>query len=357
MMDIFRPHDINTMNEADVREILVRPLLHELGYQQGTAANIITEKKLSYSRAFLGRKNPGKDPALVGHADYICEVKSFGRWVVEAKSPSHELTLDDACQAHTYAAHPEVAAVLFLLTNGREFRLYQISRPEQPIMTWATEETVPKLMHITNFLAPDAIKRRVYAPVDRDKPLARGFNSVIALIGGSFVRERGSSDWQPLAAGFKKMEGMRMTVIGKAVRRMPDGRIEGELEVAGPFGVFDVINMAAGIKSVVFSTSDEYISQAVEAPTIFQGVMHAKLVARTLIPPFPGGPSAEFPLPYETSWTAHVEAVGYIDSDRFKGTFENQVHFRHHGIPAALQHTVPSQASAVLEGTFDILVR
>jgi hypothetical protein len=50
-------------------------------------------------------------------------------------------------------------------------------------------------------------------------------------------------------------------------------------------------------------------------------------------------------------------AVGYIDSDRFKGTFESRVHFRHHGIPAALQHKVPPQASAVLEGTFDILVR
>src|ERR1700712_3974667 len=94
--------DFNTMNETDVREILVRPLIDQLGYRHGTDATIITEKTLRYEKAFLGRKNPKKDPPLVGRADYICEVVSYGRWVVEVKSPAEQLSQDVVEQAHTY---------------------------------------------------------------------------------------------------------------------------------------------------------------------------------------------------------------------------------------------------------------
>jgi hypothetical protein len=80
--------DFSSMNETDVREIIVRPLIESLGYRHGTDADIRTEQTLTYGKAFLGRKNPNKDPDLVGRADYICEVISFGRWVVEVKSPA-----------------------------------------------------------------------------------------------------------------------------------------------------------------------------------------------------------------------------------------------------------------------------
>jgi hypothetical protein len=123
--------DFDTMNETDVREILVRPLLDQLGYRHGTEAAIITEKTLRYEKAFLGRKNPKKDPLLVGRADYICEVNSYGRWVVEVKSPTDALAQDVVEQAHTYASHPEVAATFLLVTNGRTFRLYETAKLER----------------------------------------------------------------------------------------------------------------------------------------------------------------------------------------------------------------------------------
>lgn len=53
--------NFDTMNETDVREIIVRPLLHRLGYEHGTVANIRTEVPLRYDRAFLGRKQPKRD--------------------------------------------------------------------------------------------------------------------------------------------------------------------------------------------------------------------------------------------------------------------------------------------------------
>lgn len=57
------------MNETDVREIVVRPLLTRLGYAHGTHANIRTEVTLKYDHAFLGRKDPKKDPPLAGRAE------------------------------------------------------------------------------------------------------------------------------------------------------------------------------------------------------------------------------------------------------------------------------------------------
>jgi hypothetical protein len=105
----------------------VRPLIEGLGYGHDAETRILTEKILRYDRSFLGHKNPKKDPPFAGRADYICEVISFGRWVVEVKSPSKELSQDVVEQAHTYAMHPEIAASFFLITNGRKFCLYETS--------------------------------------------------------------------------------------------------------------------------------------------------------------------------------------------------------------------------------------
>lgn len=157
---MFGTYNLEAMNETDVREIIVRPFLHQLGYRQGTDANILSEKALRYSKVFLGRKNAKNDPDLSGRADYICDVVSFGRWTVEVKSPRQDLTIDDAHQAHTYAAHPEIGAIFSLLTNGHEFRLYRFSAPEVPIFTWNVEETEKYLMNIENLLSPEAIKRQ-----------------------------------------------------------------------------------------------------------------------------------------------------------------------------------------------------
>lgn len=360
MTDLFDRYNIDVMNETDVREVIVRPLLHALGYRQGTEANILTEKTLRYSKIFLGRKKPDKDPDLIGRADYICEVVSFGRWVVEVKSPKAELTIDDAHQAHTYAAHPEVAAIFSLLTNGREFRLYKISEPEQPILSWKTEETERYFVNIANLLSPDAVKRRVFIPVDLGKPLAIGFNSTIEMIGGFLVYERHKAT-APIFATVSNMAGMRASVTGKTVYRKPDGRIEGELELAGPYSVFDYINRSAGIGTYLFSTSDEYISVNREKPTIFQNVFTATIVPGTDFPALPGSPPGVtgYRLPFGMSMAAYTEAVGYIDKDRFIGTFEITYDIRFSNVPpqATLRVPIPQQADLYSEGTFDIRIR
>lgn len=360
MTNLFGTYNLEAMNETDVREIIVRPLLHALGYQQGTDANILTEKTLRYSKIFLGRKNPDKDPDLVGRADYICEVISFGRWVVEAKSPSHELTVDDAHQAHTYAAHPEIGAIFSLLTNGREFKLYRISEPDLPIFSWQTEETEQYLMNITNLLGPEAIKQRVHVPVDLGKPLAVGLNSTAAMVGGHIVYEHHRSNAQ-LFANISTSDGMRASVIGKTVGRTEDGRIKGVLEVAGPYSAFDALNKSAGLTTYDFFTSDEYVSRDIEKPTIFQNTVIATIAVGTPIPALPGNPPGlgGSPLPFGMTMNIFTEAVGYFDNNRFKGTFEifYDIRFENVNPLIASRAQIPSQADIHGEGTFDILIQ
>src|SRR3990172_9579287 len=121
----YLPLQFEELNETDVREEVIAPLLRDLGYRSGTTYNIIREQSLRYPRAFLGRKDPTKDPELRGKADYIVEVNGLIRWVVEAKAPSASIGLDDIEQAWTYANHPEIRAVYFVLCNGPSLQVYQ----------------------------------------------------------------------------------------------------------------------------------------------------------------------------------------------------------------------------------------
>jgi hypothetical protein len=356
--DLFGPFNLALMNETDVREIIVRPLLNALGYRQGTEANILTEKRLRYSRAFLGRKNPAKDPELVGRADYICDVVSFGRWIVEVKSPHNELTIEDAYQAHTYAAHPEVGAIFSLLTNGREFKLYRTSQPEKPILEWEIGRTSQIFMNLENLLSPSAIKRQVLVKVDLGKPLAAGYGSAIEIIGGYIMIQRHVSA-SPILAGARHSDRTRNTVVGKNVYRTSSGQIQGELEVALAHGALDEIKKLAQITRPIFITSDEFISTEKGRPTIFQNFSLAKFPAGIEFPPLPGSlPGASSnKLPFNIETTGFTEAVGYIDADKFRGSFEVSQTFSFTNVPLHLAEMFEQEAKMVSEGTFEIVIR
>ncbi len=115
------------MNEADVREEVISPLIRSLGYRTGTENNVVREQGLRYPRQYLGRKDPARDPGLRGKADYILEVKGRVRWVIEAKAPGVELGPNDSEQAWSYANHPEVRAVYYALCNGWQLSIYSTS--------------------------------------------------------------------------------------------------------------------------------------------------------------------------------------------------------------------------------------
>ncbi len=352
--------DFDTMNETDVREIIVRPLLARLGYAHGTQANIRTEVPLKYDRAFLGRKSPSKDPPLRGRADYICEAISYGRWVVEAKGANEELTRDDAEQAHTYAAHPEIAASHILLTNGRLFRLYATGELDVPLLEWAYAETEQHMMALYNVLGPEAVKKRAgLIRPDVSKPLGKGLPPKLRIVGGEVTYGEHRSD-HPLFQ-VDALNGAVGAITGSAVDRMSDGRIRALVAVRSPYPQMAELNRAAGLGDYEFMTSDEYVSTDPERPTIFQNVVEGRLEPGKTVRLFPGMP--EFPMPFGFTFTVFTEATGFIEDGEFKGvlSFDYQyliIRGQPIGIPQldTLVRQSPSRASLVGDGTFRIKV-
>ncbi|HVZ99261.1 MAG TPA: hypothetical protein VG841_02975 [Caulobacterales bacterium] len=313
--------DFARMSEADVREEIIRPFLHRLGYRHGASANIRTDYSLRYSKVQLGRKNP-RDPDLPGprKPDYICEVISYGRFVVETKAGDEALTDESASQAYSYAAHPEIAAFYFLLANGREFRLYEYGNPTKPVLQWSFEETDDHWVAIQNLIGPAAIQRRagILRP-DPAKPLALGLDSTAEIVGGSLLYHESSSG-NPTLVEPDLMAGMQASVLGRSVYRNSDQLITAELELAGPYSTWTEINKAVGWETFKFSCADEFLSVDRDRPSILQNVAEATLPPGLRMRPLPN--MDEIQVPLEMELKVFTQAVGYLDGRRFVGAFD-----------------------------------
>jgi hypothetical protein len=312
------------MNETDVRETIVRPLIESLGYGRDAETRILTEKTLRYDRSFLGHKKPKTDPPLAGRADYICEVTSFGRWVVEVKSPSEELTQDVVEQAHTYAMHPEIAAPFFLITNGRKFRLYETAKLERPALEWnfEDEDKEESLLRLSNALSPSAFKTRArFTLIDPGRPLGNGLASKLRIIGGQITNDEYSGNHPLLPV--ESVNGLSLPVTGGYVTRAEDKRIMGHVLVGK--AVAFIPNSAVGIPdSYDFFSATDYLSDDPERPTIFQNFVTGKVPAGRMFD-FPG--MQRVPMPYGWSYTQITEAVGYVRENKFVGMMRQTYDF------------------------------
>ncbi|MDP3604090.1 MAG: type I restriction enzyme HsdR N-terminal domain-containing protein [Bosea sp. (in: a-proteobacteria)] len=309
--------DFDQMNETDVREAIIRPYLHKLGYGFGTPANIRTEVPLSYTRHFLGRKKPQKDPPIRGRADYVCDATSYGRWIVEVKAPNVPLTDEHAQQAHTYSAHPEIAASHFLLSNGREFRLYATSQLGAPLLAWAFDEIEGKFMNVLNVVGYEAMKNRSrLLQVDPEKPLAAGQPSRVQVVTGEITYGDFWSD-HPLFKNFNALKGTVGQVTRGTIGRAPDGRLNGVMFYRSALQHLQPMIEAMGNDRFEFFSSDEYVSTNPESPTIFQNSMTASLPIG--VPVSLGIGLPEMPNPVGFSGSVWTEATGFLDGDHFVG--------------------------------------
>ncbi|WP_296387790.1 type I restriction enzyme HsdR N-terminal domain-containing protein [Reyranella sp.] len=278
------------MNETDVCQIIVRPFLTELGYEQGSEANVITEYPLRYPKVFLGRKKP-TDPDLRGRADYVCQVLGVTRWTIEAKSPSEPISREHVEQAHTYAMHPEVAAPLFLLVNGREFHLYQTSFLEKPVLAWRHDELANRMPEIRELLSPDAIRRRYRSiRIDPAVAIAPGLGPYVRIVGGAITyREFLSPTSNPeVQAWLKAREGIRSIVTDGFSCRLPTGALCCEVLIRQSDAKLDQLARLLNLECFSFSCSDQRISTNPEAPSIFTGQPKGILPAGTDLSVIPG---------------------------------------------------------------------
>jgi len=347
--------EFESMNETDVREVIVRPLLHRLGYEHGTNATIRTEVPLRYDKAFLGRKKPSKDPPLRGKPDYVCDAIPYGRWVVEVKAPNEALNEDAREQTHTYAAHPEIAAAFFMLTNGRRFELYRTSTLAEPILAWDFEQTEEKFLSLLNLVRPAAIEKlaNLVRP-DPGKPLGVGLASTLRILGGRVTYEEHTSGVSFLS---KAISGLSLPITGGFVRRADNGQIHAHVEVASAAAMMPGLS-TMGLDHYDFYSAAEYISSEPEEPSIFQNFVE---VSNPVGAPIGLPGLSQSPALFGFQMKAFTEAVGFVDDNHFRGTMRLDYDLSFTGDPriraaigAQLGIQLPDQAEMQGAGSFDL---
>ena len=318
----FHNYNFEELNETDVREEIISPLLRELGYRSGTENDIIREQLLKYPHSFLGRKKDN-DPILRGKADYICEVKNKTRWVIEAKSPSELITNTDTIeQAWSYANHPEIRSVYFCLCNGLNLLIFQTNKGSiaPAIFECAYEEIKDKLSTIKNILTPQAIMRDypVYEP-DYGEPLASSLRSFARLTKGQITYQTNSINVKPF-------EGLVMTIIDGSVERTEGGKIEAYIKTQVPFQQLQDLNEKLGLHEFNLKTIDREISENPEAPTQFVGKSEAILPNGTKLLDILTWQEVE--LQMNLSVTTEAIATGFLKDNNFQGTFTTKLLYK-----------------------------
>ena len=335
---LFEPIDFTQLNETDVREEILAPLLRQLGYRSGTSNNIIREQTLRYPRRSLGRKKPNADPELRGKADYICEVDRRIRWTIEAKSPGGGITDDDVEQAFTYANHPEVHGVYFCLCNGLEFRIYRtVEGPESRVLTISYGEINQKYDVLENVLSPSAIIRDYPAyVVDVGKPIGRGLRSVVRIAGG-YIEYSENSLNSPV------LKGLISTITGGAIERDENGWLTALVHTQSPFASMQRLNERLGLSNLDLVSKEGALSVDPGAPTKFSLAQRAFFSKGERM--FNLATWSEIELPINIICNAETIAEGALVGQNFSGTFHQFLRLDFPGIPPQIM----LQAQLVLE--------
>jgi len=137
--------------EDSVREIVILPILKELGYGQ---ENIQRSKNLLHPYLKVGSNR--KKITLI--PDYLLKVGNNYAWVLDAKAPNQKIVNDENVeQVYSYAIHPEIRTTFFALCNGKEFSVYRTNSTNVPVLFFNLEEfdiyfpTLKKLLSPNSF--------------------------------------------------------------------------------------------------------------------------------------------------------------------------------------------------------------
>ncbi len=349
---LFPPIDLTKYGEADVRAEVIDRLLAHLGYRSGTENNIEREVTLRYPKISLGRRK-ASDPILQGRADYIVEVRGVGRWTIEAKPPSKEISTEDIEQAYTYAVHPEVQAYFYALCNGLKFCLYRtLDGPAAPPL-FETEysQLDGKLLIILNLLGSVGFARAIRAEtIDIGEPLAIGMGSTASIVGGH-IRYKTFLASVPVPAHTSRLfDGYTVQIASGLITRDGAGRIVAELQVSHFHQMVEVMSRQLGLEGVRYSCSDKTVSRDPQKPTIFEGTHILDFKKGQMLFDVASMQPKHMLVPGRM--TTFTEAIGVLQDSQFIGKFFGQAILKLDTGPIV---TAPIKFE--LEGTFSVNVR
>jgi DNA modification methylase len=149
--DFRRALTSSEINEHTVRETIILPILHELGYNNET---IIRDKTLQHP--FLKTGSTKRAITLV--PDYVLKVEDNYAWVLEAKASNQKISSgDNVQQAYSYAFHDEIRSKYFALCNGIEFSLFRTTeKKDRPMLLFSLTDIEAHWETLCMYLSPDS---------------------------------------------------------------------------------------------------------------------------------------------------------------------------------------------------------
>lgn len=171
--NLFGQIDFNNLSlnsdfkEDSVREVLILPILKELGYTQ---PNIVRSKTLEHPYLKIG-SNKRLPIKLI--PDYSLKVANNFAWVLDAKSPDQDINdSDNIEQVYSYSSHPEIRSTYFALCNGLYFSLYRRESTNEPILYFSLDEIEHSWEKLSMYLSPSSFqvgKQITYEPAVKYK--------------------------------------------------------------------------------------------------------------------------------------------------------------------------------------------
>ncbi len=147
----FQLLETGEFKEDAVREELIHPILKKLGYKAYGHNRILYSKTLQHPFVKIGSQK--RQINVI--PDYLLEVAGNYAWVLDAKSPSENITSGSNIeQVYSYAIHPDIKVEYFALCNGKEFVVYSINSKE-PILFFQLSEIDKHWEEIEKVLGPD----------------------------------------------------------------------------------------------------------------------------------------------------------------------------------------------------------
>lgn len=151
--DIFADFDFTRLNApgfkiVDVREELIAPLLHQLGYSGLDKANRIIRS--------LELVHPAVRKKSILH--YLMEVDGKPAWILETKSPKRPITSPEKRgKLRLCANHLDVQVDLYALCNGHEFALFNTTQ-DDAVLCFHLADLDHHWEKLIGLLAPDLFR-------------------------------------------------------------------------------------------------------------------------------------------------------------------------------------------------------
>ncbi len=160
-INLFQSFDFSQLNSTDfkedsVREVLILPLLHALGYEQ---SQIVRSK--TFTNPFV--KIASSKRKLQQTPDYLLKIEDSFAWVLDAKAPNEPIkTGGNVEQVYFYAIHPEVRSKFFALCNGRAFSLFSLFQQDpnsqEPILYFELADIADYWEELIGYLSPSSFQ-------------------------------------------------------------------------------------------------------------------------------------------------------------------------------------------------------